>query len=372
MTPRGLLNFLRTRTGAMLVFAVLAILVFILMKGFGSPRDLLAKLDRKPAGKTGNKPQVIETVTRDMTTFNVPKEPVVLPVQPPAQEARKAEVPDLLPLSLYPELISTMKPMDSLSANYAPFGRMVQCELVITVESSTMNTPIVGLVTADVWHNGRLIIPAGTEVHAAAKVDRVRERIASSGNWTFVWQTGEELALSGLALDREKEQDGTGWGITDGSAGLRGQLLKSDDLAELKLFTATFLGGAASGLTQKEQTIFGTQTTSSFQNAPLLGAQQVINSYAKQILDTIQRDGFYVRVPAGKQFYVYVTQTIDKSKAVIGGTRLAALKVENAQEDPNDPLVRLRRNLQRLAAPMPASTDGDPNLAIPPTAAARK
>ena len=38
--------------------------------------------------------------------------------------------------------------------------------------------------------------------------------------------------------------------------------------------------------------------------------------------DSIQRDGFYVRVPAGKQFYLYVTQTIDESDAVIGGTRL--------------------------------------------------
>ena len=32
-------------------------------------------------------------------------------------------------------------------------------------------------------------------------------------------------------------------------AGLRGELLKSDDLAEVKLFAATFLSGAASGLT---------------------------------------------------------------------------------------------------------------------------
>ena len=53
----------------------------------------------------------------------------------------------------------------------------------------------------------------------------------------------------------------------------------------------------------------------SLQNAPLVGAQQVLNTYAKQILDTIQRDGFYVRVPAGKQFYLYVTQTIDRKKS---------------------------------------------------------
>src|SRR5207244_950670 len=113
--------------------------------------------------------------------------------------------------------------------------------LVVTVDSSSINTPIIGLVTEDVWHDGRLIIPAGAEVHGAAKLDRVRERIASNGNWTVVWQTGEELTVTGIALDREKEPDGSeGWGITDGSAGLRGELLKSDDLAEIKLFAATF------------------------------------------------------------------------------------------------------------------------------------
>ena len=39
----------------------------------------------------------------------------------------------------------------------------------------------------------------------------------------------------------------------------------------------------------------------------------------------IERDGFYVRVPAGKQFYLYITQTVDEDDAKIGGTLTAAL-----------------------------------------------
>jgi len=49
----------------------------------------------------------------------------------------------------------------------------------------------------------------------------------------------------------------------------------------------------------------------------------VLGAYAQQIYDSIQRDGFYVRVPAGKQFYLYVTQTIDKSDAALGETRFS-------------------------------------------------
>ena len=366
MTPRGLLNFFRSRTGAFLLFLLLLGIGYVLVNGFQAPNmSVLAKPILTLPAKTERKSQVVETVTRDMTAFNPPKEAPTPATPAPTVEKKKQEPsPALPPISLYAEtVVSTVeKPVDTLGSDYAPFGRLVQCELIVTVDSSAINTPIIGLVTDDIWHNGRLIIPAGTEVHGTAKVDRVRERIASSGNWTLVWQGGDELAVTGLALDREKQADGTGWGITDGSAGLRGALLKSDDLAEIKLFAATFLSGAANGLTEKEQTIFGSQTAPSLQNAPLVGAQQVLNTYAKQILETIQRDGFYVRVPAGKQFYLYVTQTLDRSKAVVGGTRLTAIKsADDERENPNDPLVRLRRNLQRLTAP----ADGAPGTSHP-------
>ena len=356
MTPRSAIIFIRSRTGAFLVFLFLLGIGYVLLNGFKAPtKSVLTRPGNKDSSKTERKSQVVETVTRDMTAFNPPKE-IPPPVTPaPTPEKKKQEQPPALPpLSLYAEAAVTEKPADTLGEDYAPFGRLVQCELIVTVDSSVISTPIIGLVTDDVWHNGRLIIPAGTEVHGTAKVDRVRERIASSGNWTLIWQGGEELMVNGLALDREKQQDDTGWGITDGSAGLRGTLLKSDDLAEIKLFAATFLSGAASGLTTKEQTLFGSQTVPSLQNAPFVGAQQVLGAYAKQILETIQRDGFYVRVPAGKQFYLYVTQTVDRSKATIGGTRLAAVKADDEkEEDPNDPLFRLRKNLQRLSAPAP-------------------
>ncbi len=109
-----------------------------------------------------------------------------------------------------------------MGKNYAPFGRLIPCALIVTVDSSSIQTPIIGLVTEDIYHNGRLIIPAGTEVHGKAQTDRTRERIASGDNWTLVWSSGEELRLSGIALDREADPSGDGWAITDGSAGLRG------------------------------------------------------------------------------------------------------------------------------------------------------
>jgi hypothetical protein len=358
MTPRESINFFRSRTGALLLFLLLLVIGYFLVNGFKAP-DVNPPRDAGTRSGPVSKPQVLETFRRKMAAFNPPQTASSSSTPMPTAEKKGSEAsPELPAISLYSESPGSENAIQPLSSDYAPFGRLVQCELVISVDSSTIDTPIIGLVTDDVWHNGRIIIPAGTEVHGTAKVDHVRERIASSGNWTLVWQTGEELTMSGLALDREKEPTGNGWGITDGSAGLRGELLKSDDLAEIKLFAATFLSGAASGLTQTQQTVFGTQAVSSFQNAGVNGAQGVLNAYAKQILDTIERDGFYVRVPAGKQFYLYVTQTIDRSKAVIGGTRVASTEEgeKSPKQDPNDPLVRLRENLQRVYSPVPTPT----------------
>jgi hypothetical protein len=188
------------------------------------------------------------------------------------------------------------------------------------------------LVTENVYFGGQLINPAGTEIHGMAQTERQRDRIAGNTSWTFIWQDGEEMQLKAIALDREFDNstNQSGWGITDGSAGLRGEIIKSDDYADIKLFAATFLSGAASALTEKQETIFGPINSPSLNNAPFAGAQAVLQTYAQQILDSIQKNGFYVRVPSGTQFYLYVLQTIDRADATFGGVGL----VEETDEQP--------------------------------------
>jgi len=54
----------------------------------------------------------------------------------------------------------------------------------------------------------------------------------------------------------------------------------------------------------------------------------VLQTYAQQIYDSIQKNGFYIRVPSGKQFYLYVLQTIDRADASAGGLGLPEAKDE--------------------------------------------
>ncbi|MCB1095965.1 MAG: TrbI/VirB10 family protein [Verrucomicrobiae bacterium] len=204
---------------------------------------------------------------------------------------------------------------------FAPMGTLIPCQLVITVDSSSLETPVVGFVTDDVWHNQNLIVPAGTEVHCFAKRGRVRNRIEVTGTWTFVWQDGREVRINGIALDRDYDPDKDSFSITDGSAGIRGTVEKSDEYLEFKMFAATALAGAAGNAKSTTKTVLGEYENNSLTNAALDGGSSVADRYAKLMLDQIEGDGLFVRVPAGTEFYIYTLQVFEPKLASVAGLK---------------------------------------------------
>lgn len=348
MKPRDFLNFFKTKSGKMVLFVAIfggGLLLFSSLRNkSGNGDEMDVRVSRSQTNLT-DKPQVVQTVVRPMQPFYPPApKPELQPPPPPANQVPKMPVEHrpqetapapLAPISLFADATAGVAEPKSVSSIYAPFGRLISCETVVTVDSASIQTPIVGLVTENIYHAGKLVIPAGTEVHGTAQTDRHRERISSGNSWTLVWQTGEELQLKALALDREFSGDQEGWGITDGSAGLRGRIIKSDSMADIKLFAATFLSGAAGALTEKQQTVFGPINSPSLANAPFEGAEKVLSIYAQRIYEAIQKDGFYVRVPSGKQFYLYVVQTIDRADATVAGPTKAFAEEDKSAPTPS-------------------------------------
>jgi Bacterial conjugation TrbI-like protein len=350
MKPRDFLNFFKTKSGKLAAFGAIfaaGLVIFSTLRKQHDHNDngiIVAALSTNFIGQ----PQVVQSVQRPLAVFRPPQSfmsqpksqshsPIVTnpaPASPspnPLPNVSPHQTQSLAPISLFADSTAGIARPKKLSSVYAPFGRLIPCETVITVDSSSMETPIVGLITENVYYGGKLIIPAGTEVHGMAQTDRQRDRIATSTSWTLVWQDGEEMQLKAIALDREFDNNTnqSGWAITDGSAGLTGEVIKSDNLAEIKLFAATFLSGAASALTEQQQTLLGSMPAPTLGNAPFQGAQAVLQTYAQQIFDSIQKNGFYVRVPSGKQFYLYVLQTIDRADTSFGG---AGFTTENDQQ----------------------------------------
>ena len=213
---------------------------------------------------------------------------------------------------------------------FIPFGTLLKCKLVNTIDSANLETPVIALLLEDVWQNGKKVIPANTLVHGTARSGRMRDRVTASGAWRFVWQDGRELVFNGVALDREYDQDIDGYGITDGSAGIRGRLLATDELQELKMLASAALSGFARGTQDRTQNALGTTITGSVSNGVREGVGDVFDLYAKRTLKDIEENGYFVRVAAGKEFYVYVLESVDPQKASVAGTKVRAASAESS------------------------------------------
>jgi hypothetical protein len=232
---------------------------------------------------------------------------------------------------------------------FAPYGRLIKCQLVDTVDSVTARSePIVALVTEDLDWNGDVIIPAGSEAFSFARPEPVLDaagvgRLVDSGEWTLVLPgapegaNGRELILKARAIDRREialssEGRVRAWGIDDGADGLIGYTLSTLDNREIKLFAAAAVSGMAQGfgaVAERQQAAVGlagaygaTQAAPTLGNAALAaagtGAVDYLNQLAGRIRDEIAKRGVYVRVPSGKEFYLFVEQTIDPGAAAVG------------------------------------------------------
>jgi hypothetical protein len=98
--------------------------------------------------------------------------------------------------------------------------------------------------------------------------------------------------------------------------------MATDDLQELKLLASAALSGFARGTQDRTQTALGTTITGSVSNGVREGVGDVFDLYAKRTLKDIEENGYFVRVAAGKEFYVYVLESVDPQKASLAGMKL--------------------------------------------------
>lgn len=226
----------------------------------------------------------------------------------------------------YPKLVHVSSPPGSKPFEpsepkfFAPRGMLIKAALVITVDSSSLETPVLALTTEDVYWNRRLIIPAGTQVLAQAAQGRTRDRIEVKGTYTFIWADGREYNISCVALDHERLSDGS-YALTDGSAGIRGQIVKNDQYAELKILVAEALQGILNNNQNQFQSIYGLVPQNTSRNAALGGGAQAASAYSGLLTQKLAQDLDFVRVPAGTQFYIFTKDVFEPDLASIAGLR---------------------------------------------------
>jgi len=100
--------------------------------------------------------------------------------------------------------------------------------------------------------------------------------------------------------------------------------VKSDKLGEAKAILASMISAGAGAFPQMTNLISpltGAATQiqqGGFQDAFAAGVQAGAQIYSQRLLEKLDKDPYYVRVPAGTLFYLYVTQTVDLEKAAAG------------------------------------------------------
>ena len=307
--------------GRLILFLIAGAVVLAFVFGGKSPRSaepIKTELpEQATAAKHSSFEQNIPTPGRAMAKATPAS-------TPPPEAARPNATPK--PPPPIPQAIFATKEA-TRSEYYLPYGRLLRCELVNAVESTNIETPIIGLITEDVWQAGRLVIQAGTEVHGLAQKTAARERIGSERQWVLVFQDGKELPLSGTVLDYAPEgTNGEQWAETDGSAGLRGYMIAADKYAEAKAILAAMISagaGAFPAMTNIISPLTGGVTQvqqGGYQDAIAAGIQAGGQIYSQRLLEGLKNDPYYVRVPAGTTFYLYVSQTVDLANARISST----------------------------------------------------
>jgi len=359
---RKLISFLKSPVGKLILFLALTGFILVIVHTFIQSRNgrdsnktlgafkfdtreyrtenLFVPFNPKKMENQASGNEKPKSAIKEKSEQQAKPEKKVSALPPPQTASTAIAKPFIPPIAIYGD---TANLSPDISEVFAPYGRIISCELVLTIDSSSLGTPIIALVTEDLWHDGKIIIPAGTEIHGTAANARTRDRIGTSPGWVAVWRTrdgenGKELRISGIALDRAKSPMGSHWDITDGSAGIRGHVIDTTDMQMLIALASEFLSGVGKGLST-QSTYYGsgyTQTTSggTVKDALSEGLQDAAQMYAKKMLESISKDGSFVRCPAGTRFYLYVTQTIDMSDAMVGGSKFTRRIPSTSKKEP--------------------------------------
>jgi hypothetical protein len=308
-------------------------------------------------------PKESELERRNLTPVNHPASPVQPQVNQavvyhPTLAAFDEEVPVSTPSP-------TPTPSEREQEAFLPPSIFIPCVLVNTVESSHINTPVVGKVERDVIREiggvRRVIVPAGTICSSFAQSGAVRDRIEVAGKWLFVFPDGKSLTITGIACNRQADPSTLQFGQEDAGAGLQGSIQESNHWSNAQAFitllmTATVQTGTAavSGMTSR----FGGGGVGLPDTTPILA------KYIDQLWNGETGDGRFVQVLAGSEFYVFPCDTLIPShRSAVAKSRVDPGNESAPSTVSGDPLraAQMEKEILRENQPQVSPTPGNPS-----------
>jgi hypothetical protein len=154
------------------------------------------------------------------------------------------------------------------------------------------------------------------------------------GAFNFIWADGSEYVINGIALDHQPLSDGT-FGLLDGSPGIRGRIMKSDEYIELKILVSEALQGIMRSQQSTFPSVYGLVPENNSKNAALGAGTGGASAYSNLLVQKMEKDMNYVQVPAGTSFYIYTLDVFEPELRSIAGLRQGNMPVSGVQLQQN-------------------------------------
>ena len=332
-----ILDFFKTRLGRMIVLAVviLASLHYVAQhrqRASVSATPPAAKLPKANvlADASAEKPTHIDrsSVFQPMLALLRPKDPPPPDTTPiiktiASDSEQSAPEPELRPARVLVHAyappntepaVSAALPMADPSGNLngtrsdnkfaVPHGTMIACALLHPVVATQHQTPLVAVVTADVFVSGEVLIPEGTVIHGSTG-SIIDDRLHPQKVWRFT-QNDRSEALTASVLHSEIDHSGS---FQFGTAGFPGKRLDNPNRHTGRIFAATAIAAASRSLKQTSNGLFGNPPSYSPTNAGIEASAAVADRHADQLLEETRKKQPRLAVPAGATFYLYTTDS---------------------------------------------------------------
>ena len=266
---------------------------------------------------------------------NMP-EPTTRPATPPPLQLA---APTLI--SFYTQVSATPTPTPEQKPHQQPLiwlppNVLVPCQLLLTVESSHFNTPVLGRVTSDIIQKNddgvsHVIIPEGAQVSAFAQSGATNNKIEVAGVWNVIFPDGRILRVNAIALNCDARPELMQFGIENGAAGLQGEIIESDPYKSFKSLIAILIMSVTQAGTAAVTGAISHGVGAGV-GVGLPDTTPVMSEYLKGLLNGETGDGLFVRVVSGTRFWLFPTDSIEpRKRTAISNSQLTA-PVQDAQE----------------------------------------
>ncbi|MBK1884413.1 TrbI/VirB10 family protein [Luteolibacter pohnpeiensis] len=334
MSWYSIIDFFKGRTGRVLIFSAIFLVVFLLMakryRDKTSNEDqVIAAFPKPPGGQWWSdtslpKEQEVDYVVTDRRANYQSYHPPAVTVPdlasrfiPPVEKSEELIDIPREPLILTqrtaeadensPNTESVHKPETD---NLFEEGDLLHAVLMAPVSSDQQDAPVQARLSAPFVRNGKTILPLGTRIFGRLRSSQ-NGRMYFDRKWTIDLASGDKIEITGVIQESSQDPVSGDYLTTDGQSGIQGIVTEPKEKEDhhWEKLAGTFASAAGRIAQDRTRTAIGDQIPASGRNILLEGTSDLIDDYTDNLgnLDSeTLKPRNPVSIPSGTRFYLQV------------------------------------------------------------------